>query len=197
MKRADCSERGPAPSMRREGSHTAEASVLIRKVRELLRLRHKPRANGVGNGADFGQHARGVIQAAVHVDHDVADLGVGLAVLGGDVDASLSANASLSRPRLPGTLRCTWMKRVPEDRGGSSTCGKFTAPVVEPLSEYSTNLRATSAPMRSCASSVEPPMCGVRMTLSRPCSGADELARNSSRARRGTRRRRRRPGACP
>ena len=44
--------------------------------------------------------------------------------------------------------------------------------------EWSISLRATSLPIRACASAVEPPMCGVRMTLGRPRSGD----RNSSRA---------------
>jgi hypothetical protein len=42
--------------------------------------------------------------------------------------------------------------------------------------EYLTSLLATSRPMFSWASWVEPPMWGVRMTLSRPRSGV----RNSS-----------------
>ena len=83
---------------------------------------------------------------------------------------------SLSLPITPGTSPWMWMMRVPEGRGGSCTPGKLTAPSVEPTSEYSTSLRVTSAPMRSCASSVEPPMCGVRITLGRPCSGVTSLS---------------------
>ena len=64
----------------------------------------------------------------------------------------------------------------PLDRGGNCTCGKLTAPTVEPTSLYSTSFLATSAPMRSCASSVEPPMCGVRMTLAIPCSGVTNFS---------------------
>ena len=49
---------------------------------------------------------------------------------------------------------------------GKETSGKLTADKVEPLSEYFTNLFATSVPMLACASAVEPPMCGVKITLS-------------------------------
>ena len=54
---------------------------------------------------------------------------------------------------------------------GSETSGKLTADSVEPLSEYLVSFPATSRPMFSCASSVEPPMCGVRITLSKSHSG--------------------------
>ncbi|MNE81376.1 hypothetical protein D3C80_1780190 [compost metagenome] len=40
-----------------------------------------------------------------------------------------------------------------------------------PLSLYLTSFSATSRPMLACASAVEPPMCGVRITRSRPRSG--------------------------
>ncbi len=48
---------------------------------------------------------------------------------------------------------------------------KFTADSVEPLSEYLISFPATSRPMFSCASCVEPPICGVRITLSNSHSG--------------------------
>ena len=35
---------------------------------------------------------------------------------------------------MPGKLRCTWMNRVPDGRGGNWTWGKLTAPMVEPES---------------------------------------------------------------
>ena len=41
---------------------------------------------------------------------------------------------------------------------------------VAPPSAKSTSLPETNSPMSCCASSVEPPMCGVRMTFSRPRS---------------------------
>ena len=40
-----------------------------------------------------------------------------------------------------------------------------------PLSLYLTSFSATSTPMFSCASTVEPPTCGVKITLSRPRRG--------------------------
>ena len=58
-----------------------------------------------------------------------------------------------SRRRLPG---CS----------GKDTCGKFTAVSEDPLSLYLISLPATSTPILACASSVLPPTCGVRMTLS-------------------------------
>ena len=54
---------------------------------------------------------------------------------------------------------------------GKDTSGKFTEERVEPLSEYFTNLPATSKPMFSWASAVEPPICGVKITLSNLRSG--------------------------
>jgi len=51
------------------------------------------------------------------------------------------------------------------------TSGKPTADKVEPLSEYFTIFPATSMPIFSCASCVEPPMCGVSSTLSNWASG--------------------------
>ena len=52
------------------------------------------------------------------------------------------------------------------------TSGKFTAPAVLPVMTYLTRAFATSRPIAACASSVEPPMCGVRMTFGTPCSSA-------------------------
>ncbi len=54
---------------------------------------------------------------------------------------------------------------------GSATSGKLTDVMELPLSLYLTSFSATSRPMLACASMVEPPMCGVRITLSRPRSG--------------------------
>ncbi len=45
---------------------------------------------------------------------------------------------------MPGRLCWTWMNRVPSGRIGNCTCGKLTAPTVEPTSLYSTSLLATS-----------------------------------------------------
>ena len=54
---------------------------------------------------------------------------------------------------------------------GSDTSGKLTADSVEPLSEYLASLLATSRPIFSCASFVLPPMCGVKITLSKARNG--------------------------
>ena len=54
---------------------------------------------------------------------------------------------------------------------GRATSGKLTEDVDVPLSLYLTSFSATSIPMFSCASSVDPPTCGVKITLSRPRSG--------------------------
>ncbi len=54
---------------------------------------------------------------------------------------------------------------------GSSTCGKFTAAVVAPVLMNLISAALTSRPIASCASSVEPPMCGVRITFDSPRSG--------------------------
>ena len=54
---------------------------------------------------------------------------------------------------------------------GSDTSGKLTADKLEPLSEYFANLLATSKPIFSWASIVLPPICGVKITLSKPRSG--------------------------
>ncbi|CSI55075.1 Uncharacterised protein [Vibrio cholerae] len=47
----------------------------------------------------------------------------------------------------------------------------MTLESVEPLSEYLASLPATSMPMFSCASWVDPPTCGVKITLSNFISG--------------------------
>jgi len=51
---------------------------------------------------------------------------------------------------------------------GNSISGKFTAPVDAPVFTYFVSATATSRPMASCASTVEPPTCGVRMTFGNP-----------------------------
>jgi len=51
-------------------------------------------------------------------------------------------------------------------------CGKLTAPTLAPTLTKRISALATSTPIAACASSVEPPMCGVRMTLGRRCSSA-------------------------
>ena len=52
-----------------------------------------------------------------------------------DIDTPASFRYAFNRRSMPGSLRWTWMKRVPIGRGASCTCGKFTAPTVEPISE--------------------------------------------------------------
>ena len=81
------------------------------------------------------------------------------------------ANAWLICVSTPGRLWCTCNKRLRLASSGSDTSGKLTAVIVEPLSEYLASLPATSIPMFSCASCVEPPMCGVKITLSNWRSG--------------------------
>ena len=49
--------------------------------------------------------------------------------------------------------------------------GKLTVPVVAPVCTNFVNALATSRPMAACASDVEPPTCGVRMTLGSFCRG--------------------------
>jgi hypothetical protein len=86
------------------------------------------------SAADFLQDVARLRADAIGFHHDIADLAIGLVVLRGDVDLRL-AKTSFSRRSMPGTLRWTWMKRVPGARAASWTCGKFTAPTVEPTSE--------------------------------------------------------------
>src|SRR6218665_869493 len=76
----------------------------------------------------------------------------------------------------PGMLRWTCSKRCLPGWAGSATSGKLTDEVLVPLSLYLTSFSATSRPILACASTVEPPIWGVRITLSRPRSGD----RNSS-----------------
>ena len=45
-----------------------------------------------------------------------------------------------------------------------------------PLSLYLTSFSATSTPMLACASMVEPPTCGVKITLSRPRKGDSKVS---------------------
>jgi hypothetical protein len=52
------------------------------------------------------------------------------------------------------------------------TSGKLTAPAVVPRLTYLMREVATSLPMAACASSVDPPMWGVRITFGSPCSSA-------------------------
>lgn len=46
--------------------------------------------------------------------------------------------------------------------------GKFTAPSVDPLFTYLTRADATSMPIMDCASSVDPPICGVSIVFGHP-----------------------------
>ena len=87
--------------------------------------------------------------------------------------ACASETMRLMSASTPGTLRCTLRMRWRSRSGGGSTCGKFTAPVVAPVLTNLTSALATSRPIASCASSVEPPTCGVRITL----GSAAELGR--------------------
>jgi hypothetical protein len=70
----------------------------------------------------------------------------------------------------PGTLRWMFRMRCVPFAMGSSICGKLTAPVVAPALMSFRSAPETSRPIASWASSVEPPMWGVRMTLGRPRS---------------------------
>ncbi len=81
-----------------------------------------------------------------------------------------SAKIWFSAVSTPGRFSWICSRRRPPC-SGSDTSGKFTADSVEPLSEYLISLPATSRPIFSCASWVEPPMCGVRITLSNSHSG--------------------------
>ncbi|MCY1239290.1 hypothetical protein D9M72_520780 [compost metagenome] len=83
----------------------------------------------------------------------------------------LSEKILLISDSTPGTLRWMCSRRCLPGCAGSATSGKLTDEVEVPLSLYLTSFSATSSPMLACASMVEPPMCGVRITLSSPRSG--------------------------
>ena len=97
--------------------------------------------------------------------------------------APLSEMIRLTSRMTPGTLRWTLRMRWVPRACGSSISGKLTALVVAPVLTYLMSAVATSRPIASWASSVEPPMWGVRTTLPRPRSGEakpPELASGSS-----------------
>jgi len=86
-------------------------------------------------------------------------LGLGVVV----ASSALTAGALIASR---GGLRAS---RVVAAARGGCTSGRFTLSPVAPCCRYPTSLAATNSPMSCCASSVEPPMCGVRITLGSPC----------------------------
>ena len=98
-----------------------------------------------------------VVFGQVRVEHNVTDLAVGLQILSDYIDVALQEY--LVQPSQHSRdVPVNWLNRAPIGCACDWTCGKFTAPIVEPLPKYSSIFRATSLPIRSCASSVEPPM---------------------------------------
>ena len=77
----------------------------------------------------------------------------------------------LMSERTPGTLLWMCSMRWVPSCGGRLSAGMVWEPVVIPFSRKLKSLLLTSSPIFCCASSVEPPMCGVRITLLKPCSG--------------------------
>ena len=71
----------------------------------------------------------------------------------------------------PGTLLCICKIRCAPSTGGNAIAGTECEPLVIPRSRYWNNLMLTSSPIFCCASSVEPPICGVKITLGKPCNG--------------------------
>ncbi len=84
---------------------------------------------------------------------------------------SFSDSTRLISDITPGTFSWMCSRRCLSGWAGSATSGKLTEVMLVPLSEKVTSFSDTSTPMFSWASRVEPPMCGVRMTFSRPRSG--------------------------
>ena len=64
---------------------------------------------------------------------------------------------------------------------GSASPGRLTLIAVVPSTAKSRSLPATNRPMSCWASSVDPPMCGVRMTLGEPAQLGDEFVAASLR----------------
>lgn len=55
-----------------------------------------------------------------------------------------------------------------------SISGKFTAPRVDPVLINLTRALPTSIPIEDWASSVDPPMCGVKMVFGQPIKGVSK-----------------------
>ena len=65
---------------------------------------------------------------------------------------------------------------MPGTAGSAGRSGILTDIAVAPPSAKSASLPDTNSPMSCCASSVDPPMCGVKITFGTPAQlGGDEL----------------------
>src|SRR6476661_8020633 len=67
-------------------------------------------------------------------------------------------------------MRCT------PSCNGRLKVGTVCEPMLVPCSRYWYSLLLTSSPIFSCASSVEPPICGVRITLGMFCNGVLKMS---------------------
>src|SRR5690242_6857512 len=132
-----------------------------------LVLFDRAQADGYVHCAEFVEDLFAVLGADVR-DH-VAVVVAGAQELALDVDAVVRQDAVMLAST-PGTVFCRWMRRCVPGTDGSATFGMLTDIAVAPVSAKSASLPDTNSPMSCCASSVEPPMCGVRMTFGRPRS---------------------------
>ena len=78
------------------------------------------------------------------------------------------ASTPLTVASTPGTLWCTCRIRQRPTLSMVCTWGRLTDIVVLPPNAKSRSLPATKRPMSCCASSVEPPTCGVKITFGMP-----------------------------
>ena len=86
--------------------------------------------------------------------------------------APLSLTMWLMSRRTPGTFWCTLRMRCLPGVGGSVDLRKVHRPRGHAGVHEADERPPTSRPMASCASAVDPPMCGVKMTFADPEAGS-------------------------
>ena len=153
--------RRPARARRRRSSRSAGERV--------PRHDSDPQADRLRHRAQLGQHVVGVVDA--DVGEQVAALAAGAQQLALDVDPVLGQDAVDRGQHARGVV-----VHVHQPVGAGLPAGSATRRQVDRqrggalARRTGRSLFATNAPMSACASSVDPPMCGVRMTLGRPRS---------------------------
>ena len=120
-------------------------------------------------GAELGDGLPHVVRdVLVEVHHEVADVRIGREDLAEDVRVAIGDDA-VDVAEHAGHVLVHVEDAVRARRAARARrCGKFTAPVVAPGVRELRERVATSRPIASCASAVEPPMCGVSITFGSP-----------------------------
>ena len=89
----------------------ANADYLRRQFFALV-LIDQPCADRALERANFPEQFAAVVVGEIHIQHDIANIAVGLEILGRDIDVALE-KYFVQAPSMPGTLWWTWLKRTP------------------------------------------------------------------------------------